>query len=86
MKNDLVISGILLSVDQFLNIKLDQITVKDLDKYPQMVRKFISSTQAAVKNSFIRGSVVRYIVLPAHEMDAELLEDASRKEHNNPNK
>ncbi|CAJ0863366.1 2457_t:CDS:2, partial [Entrophospora sp. SA101] len=50
LKNDLAITGILSSVDQFLNIKLDNIRVIDDAKYPHMM---------AVKNCFIRGSVVR---------------------------
>lgn len=37
LKNDLEISGILVSVDQFLNIKLDDIRVVDEVKYPHMV-------------------------------------------------
>jgi U6 snRNA-associated Sm-like protein LSm2 len=35
---------------------------------------------AAVRNCFVRGSVVRYIVLPADGVDAELLHDATRRE------
>lgn len=35
---------------------------------------------AAVRNVFIRGSVVRYIVLPGDGVDAELLHDATRRE------
>ncbi|CAE6439063.1 unnamed protein product [Rhizoctonia solani] len=34
----------------------------------------------AVKNCFIRGSVVRYVQLPASGVDTQLLEDATRKE------
>ena len=37
LKNDLAITGILTSVDQFLNIKLDEIQVVDDTKYPHMV-------------------------------------------------
>lgn len=33
----------------------------------------------AVKNCFIRGSVVRYVQLPASAMDTQLLEDATRR-------
>ena len=36
LKNDLSITGTLVSVDQFLNIKLDDIQV-DTEKFPQMV-------------------------------------------------
>lgn len=38
LKNDLSIVGTLKSVDQFLNIKLDNIRVLDEDKHPHMVR------------------------------------------------
>ena len=37
LKNDLSIKGILKSVDQFLNIKLDDITVLEEQKYPHLV-------------------------------------------------
>ena len=36
--------------------------------------------QLSVKNCFIRGSVVRYVQLPADEVDTGLLQDAARKE------
>lgn len=38
------------------------------------------SLQLSVKNCFIRGSVVRYVQLPAEEVDTSLLQDATRKE------
>ncbi|EWC46938.1 hypothetical protein ABW19_dt0205060 [Dactylella cylindrospora] len=71
LKNDLSIRGTLKSVDQFLNIKLDDIQVVDEVKYPHL---------SAVKNVFIRGSVVRYVHLPANAVDTALLEDATRRE------
>lgn len=37
LKNDLAITGVLKSVDQFLNIKLDDIQVVDEERYPHMV-------------------------------------------------
>ena len=39
-----------------------------------------SFKQLSVKNCFIRGSVVRYVQLPADEVDTQLLQDAARKE------
>lgn len=39
LKNDLSIQGTLVSVDQFLNIKLDDIRVVEENKYPHMVRE-----------------------------------------------
>ncbi|KAF9910936.1 U6 snRNA-associated Sm-like protein LSm2 [Linnemannia zychae] len=75
LKNDLAITGVLVSVDQFLNIKLDNIKVVDEERYPHML---------AVKNCFIRGSVVRYVQLPASSVDTALLQDAARRERQQP--
>ncbi|CZS75540.1 unnamed protein product [Fusarium graminearum] len=55
LKNDIQLKGILKSVDQYLNIKLDDIQVVEELKYPHL---------SSVKNVFIRGSVVRYVHLP----------------------
>ncbi|GAA5883742.1 hypothetical protein JCM16303_002346 [Sporobolomyces ruberrimus] len=71
LKNDLRIRGTLVSVDQFLNIKLDNISVMEEERYPHM---------AAVRNCFIRGSVIRYVQLPKNAVDTQLLEDATRRE------
>ncbi|CAF9920829.1 MAG: U6 snRNA-associated Sm-like protein LSm2 [Gomphillus americanus] len=71
LKNDIQIRGTLKSVDQFLNIKLDDIQVLEELKYPHL---------SSVKNVFIRGSVVRYVHLPAASVDTALLEDATRRE------
>jgi U6 snRNA-associated Sm-like protein LSm2 len=62
-------------VDQYLNIKLDNIDIVNLDQYPHL---------SSVKNMFIRGSVVRYVVLPQAEVDTTLLEDATRRGALNP--
>mmetsp|Transcript_3231 Transcript_3231/g.5040 ORF Transcript_3231/g.5040 Transcript_3231/m.5040 type:complete len:95 (+) Transcript_3231:120-404(+) len=72
MKNDVVITGILISVDQYLNVKLKQVDVVNPDAHPQL---------AAMKNCFIRGSAVRYIQISAMDVDTELLQDAARKEN-----
>mmetsp|Transcript_5423 Transcript_5423/g.9685 ORF Transcript_5423/g.9685 Transcript_5423/m.9685 type:complete len:107 (+) Transcript_5423:188-508(+) len=71
LKNNLSIKGKLHSVDQFLNIKLEDIQVLQPDIYPQLL---------SVKNCFIRGSVVRYVHLNSKDVDVELLEDATRRE------
>jgi hypothetical protein len=34
-----------------------------------------------MKNCFIRGSTVRYIQLPANEVDVDILHDATRKDN-----
>ncbi|KAI7862253.1 hypothetical protein BDF14DRAFT_1876727 [Spinellus fusiger] len=75
LKNDLVITGTLKSVDQFLNIKLDDIRVVDEERHPHMI---------SVKNCFIRGSVVRYVQLPSQAVDTALLQDAARREAAQP--
>ncbi|CAO3668839.1 unnamed protein product [Umbelopsis ramanniana] len=75
LKNDLAITGTLVSVDQFLNIKLDNIKVVDEARYPHMI---------TVKNCFIRGSVVRYVQLPSQAVDTALLQDAARREAAQP--
>ena len=72
MKNDVVLTGTLLSVDQYLNVKLSDINVVEGEKHPQL---------AAMNNCFIRGSVVRFIQIPAAEVDTELLQDAAMKEN-----
>ncbi|KRZ37215.1 U3 small nucleolar RNA-associated protein 15 -like protein [Trichinella pseudospiralis] len=72
LKNDLSITGNLHSVDQYLNLRLNDVSISDPEKYPHLV---------SVKNCFIRGSVVRYVHLPADEVDTQLLQDATRKEH-----
>eukprot|EP00906_Rhabdomonas_costata_P024556 RCo035273 len=73
LKNDIMISGTLAGVDQFLNLKLENIVVNE-EKCPQL---------ASVKSCFVRGSVVRYVQLPATEVETDLLQDATRKEHSN---
>ncbi len=52
MKNDVLITGTLDHVDQYLNIKLSSIEVQEEEKHPHLL------SVAAV---FIRGSVVRYL-------------------------
>lgn len=64
LKNDVVMTGTLHSVDQYLNVKLMDVQVVDKQRYPQLL---------ALKNCFIRGSVVRYIQIPSGEVGASLL-------------
>ena len=37
LKNDLQLAGVLQSVDQYLNIKLEGVSVVDAEKHPQLV-------------------------------------------------
>ena len=71
LKNDLAVSGILHSVDQWLNVKLERVEVLDGAKFPQL---------AAVDTLFIRGSVVRFVMIDPNDVDTALLQDAARRE------
>lgn len=108
LKNEICIRGTLKSVDQFLNIKLDDAETTDGARWPHLVRELFHSwthcregvvagvvmgvlgecclearltgVQCSTRDMFIRGSVVRYVHLPAGSVDIDLLEDATRKE------
>ncbi|RKP01862.1 hypothetical protein CXG81DRAFT_11459 [Caulochytrium protostelioides] len=69
-KNDVRIRGKLISVDQYLSVKLQDIQVLNAERFPQM---------QSTTTCFIRGSVIRYIELPAAAVDTALLQDAARK-------
>ena len=43
LKNDLSISGVLDSVDQFLNLKLSAVSVVEKERFPQLVRRNLPS-------------------------------------------
>lgn len=70
LKNDVVLTGNLHSVDQYLNIKLTTVQVVNKERYPQLT---------SLKNCLIRGSVVRYVQINPGDVDTELLQDATRK-------
>lgn len=70
LKNDIEIKGVLKSVDQYLNLKLDNISTVNEIKYPHL---------KATKNLFIRGSTVRYVHMNPNSVDCTLLQDASRR-------
>ncbi|KAH3941692.1 U6 snRNA-associated Sm-like protein LSm2 [Parastagonospora nodorum] len=71
LKNEVQIRGTLKSVDQYLNIKLDNAEAVDEMRWPHL---------CSTKDMFIRGSVVRYVHLPSGAVDTALLEDATRRE------
>lgn len=56
---------------QYLNIKLENTRVVEEARFPHM---------KSVRNCFIRGSVVRYVILPPDAVDVEVLHDATRRE------
>ena len=74
LKNDLQIKGKLQSVDQYLNVKLMNVTIENPEKYPHLV---------SLKNCFIRGSVVRYIHMDSKAVTIDALEDSCRREAKN---
>ena len=71
LKNEMAVSGILHSVDQWLNVKLERVEVLDAARFPQLV---------AVDTLFVRGSVVRFVIIDPNDVDTELLQDAARRE------
>ncbi|KAF1925343.1 verprolin [Didymella exigua CBS 183.55] len=71
LKNEVQIRGTLKSVDQYLNIKLDNAEAVDEVRWPHL---------CSTKDMFIRGSVIRYVHLPSGAVDTALLEDATRRE------
>ena len=73
-KNDLEISGNLISVDNNLNIALANINVLNIENYPQFLN---------VNSCFIRGNTIRYIHLNPNQIDCNLVEEACRKKINN---
>lgn len=54
-----------------MNIKLDNISVVNAEQYPQLL---------SLKNIFIRGSVIRYVHMDPNDVNADLLQDATRRE------
>ncbi|KAH0825801.1 hypothetical protein J3R83DRAFT_8863, partial [Lanmaoa asiatica] len=74
---------------RFLNIHPDSIKVLVETRYPHMMRLLIPRfadaihisrpAQIAVEKRFIRGSVVRYVQLPAEHVDTQLLGDTTRR-------
>ena len=73
LKNDLSITGVLHSVDQYLNIKLTEISVGEPERHPQASFFFpllfpLLAFSLSVKNVFIRGSVVRYVKVSKKEV------------------
>ncbi len=71
LKNDIKIQGELEAVDQFLNVKVKNVRVLEEKNYPHL---------AALKNAFIRGSVVRYIHLSPSSVNTDDLQDKCRRE------
>lgn len=81
LKNDVVLRGVLTSVDQFHNIKLHNVTASTLaaSSTAALAERALPHL-ACVQNCFVRGSVVRYIVLPQDKVDVQLLHDSTRME------
>jgi U6 snRNA-associated Sm-like protein LSm2 len=71
LKNNLEITGSIMTVDSNLNIALTNITLSDPENFPQLLTS---------KTCFIRGNVIRYIHFNKNDIDVELVEEACRKE------
>ena len=66
LKNDISIRGTLKSVDQYLNIKLDDITVVDEMKYPHLVSYVQTFSQQHARMRAL-GHIKRLLVPPMRE-------------------
>ncbi|XP_952975.1 U6 snRNP protein Lsm2, putative [Theileria annulata] len=75
-RNDLQISGKLHSVDQYLNIKLTNVTANDTQRYPHLVLIY----KLSVVNCFVRGSVVRYVFFNPSDINTEELQELCRRQ------
>lgn len=70
LKNDLSIRGTLQTVDRYMNIRLVDIEVENVEQHPQLL-----STQ----NCFVRGSTIRYISMSENDINLrEIQETCSR--------
>lgn len=56
----------------------DEIIYFKFHKHSQNYKQTNKQKKISVKNCFIRGSVVRYVHLPAKEIDTGLLQDSTR--------
>ncbi len=54
-----------------MNIKLDNISVVNVEQHPQLL---------SLKSIFIRGSVIRYVHMDPNDVNTDLLQDATRRE------
>ncbi len=68
LKNSLQLKGKLVSVDQYLNLKLDEVEVVDRENYPQLVRSFscVSTQELPIRPSVGRwwhNGILRKLVL-----------------------
>jgi len=68
--NDILMRGILQSVDNFYNIKLVSVDV---------LHSAECIESSALSSAYIRGSQVSYISLPRESVDLNALHDAIRK-------
>jgi hypothetical protein len=55
------------------------VSLKQKGAFERGCESYHMQSQAAVKSAFIRGSVIRYVHIPASAVDTTLLEDATRR-------
>ena len=82
LKNDVVLRGVLTSVDQYLNVKLHNVHASTHTVTPDTATLAERALPhlSCVQNCFVRGSVIRYVVLPPEHVDVHLLHDSMRME------
>ena len=66
LKNEMAIKGTLVSVDQFLNFKLDAIKVTDEAAYPHMVTRYIVTLRVFCPLVYVHSYI--FTLLQSHEI------------------
>ncbi|KAI5184615.1 U6 snRNA-associated Sm-like protein LSm2 [Nematocida homosporus] len=72
LKNNIVLSGILIDIDTFSNIKLSQLIIEE---NPDTIFIPFTNTQ----NIFLRGSAIHHIWIKEQDVQMNQLEDSVRK-------
>lgn len=79
------ICGTLHSVDQFLNIKLTDITVTDPDKYPHMVSQFVcinnSENHGYCKSAYLLPHIKKLVESECYSLRGKKTTDRKKISH-----
>ncbi|KAJ3441693.1 snrnp core protein family member [Anaeramoeba flamelloides] len=72
LKNDLIITGLLEKVDQYINLQFTNLKLFEPENHPQF---------ASTESCFIRGKSIRYVFLPENMIDNELIQESTKEYH-----
>ena len=80
LKNDLAITGTMHSVDQYLNIKLNNTRVVNEQKYPHMVRMLLQAPVACWDGGSFAMPACLKLIFASADVGQELLHQRIRRE------